>query len=254
MTGFIRSSAFQRLVLVVVFLVSWEAASGRVISRLFFSSPSAVVAKMLALVQSGVLIPHSAATFSQTLVGFLIGFLAGIAVGNIFGLSRQLGRVGEPILTFFYSLPRIAIAPLFVIWFGIDFQFKVAFVAFVVFFIGATATFAGLRDADRMIVDGARVMGARGWQLFRMTILPQEVLWITTSIKLALPLAIATDIVAEFVSSNVGLGFMMSNAAAVLDTTTLLAVVAYLALVVTVVLGALARVEARLLRWHVGLH
>lgn len=251
--GSLRDARTQQLVVVAMLLAAWELASGRLVAFIFISSPTAVAVRLWERLSSGFLLPHILATFSQTAVGFVIGFVAGIVVGNILGLSAAAGRVGGPFLTFFYSLPRIAIAPLFVIWFGIGFPFKVAFVAFVVFFIGATATFSGIRQVQRVLVDGVRVMGPTGWQLFRMTILPQEALWITTAIRLAIPLAFATNIVAEFVASNAGLGFLMSNAAAVLDTTSLLAVVVFLAATTTLFLGLVSAVERRLFVWQKGI-
>lgn len=251
--GALSSVHVQQALAVLVFLGAWELASGRLVPTLFVSSPSAVLARLYTLIVSGALSRHALATFAQTGSGYAIGFTAGVIVGNILGLSFVLGRFGGPFLTYFYSIPRIAIAPLFIVWFGVGFEFKVAFVAFVVFFIGAIATFGGLRQANRLLVDGARVMGADRWQLFRSAILPQEALWIFTSIRVSFPLAVASDIVAEFLASNVGLGFLMSNAASVLNTTTVLAVVIFLATVVTLVLGALSLIERWRFAWQKGL-
>jgi len=117
-------------------------------------------------------------------------------------------------------------------------------------FIFITPIYAGLRDLDHDMVNGIRVMGGSRWTVIRMAILPQQVLWLTTTIKLAFPTAVATDIVAEFVASNQGLGFLMNSAAGVLDTTSLLAEVMFIGLVVTVVLGIVSVAERRWFRWR----
>jgi NitT/TauT family transport system permease protein len=103
---------------------------------------------------------------------------------------------------------------------------------------------------DPDLANGVKVMGAGRWRVIRMAILPQQVLWITTTIKLALPTAIATDITAEFVASQNGLGFMMNDAAGILDTASLLAEVVFISAVVTVLLGIVSLIEHRWFRWR----
>lgn len=245
----VRQGGVQ-LAVTVALLLAWQVTSGWLIDPLYISSPLAVVQRLVEMSQDGILLPNAWVTFSQALVGFLAGAVAGVFIGNVMGIVHIVGRVTSPFVTFFYTLPRIAIAPLFVIWLGVGFSFKVAFVAFVVVFIFITPTYAGLRDLDKDVIDGIRVMGGRRWTVIRMAILPQQVLWMTTTIKLAFPTAVATDIVAEFVASNQGLGYLMNSAAGTLDTTSLLAEVVFIALVVTVVLGALAIVEGRWFRWR----
>jgi NitT/TauT family transport system permease protein len=236
--------------IVLVLLGAWQLLSGRVIDPLFISSPSAVVQRMITLAQENVLLPNTWVTFSQALAGFGVGAVAGILIGNVMGMVRVFGRVTSPFVTFFYTLPRIAIAPLFVIWLGIGFDFKAAFVAFVVVFIFITPTYAGLRDLDEDMIAGIRVMGGSRLTAIRMAVLPQQVLWISTTIKLALPTAVATDIVAEFVASNKGLGYLMNSAAGTLDTASLLAEVVFVSAIVTVVIGLLAVGERWWFRWQ----
>jgi NitT/TauT family transport system permease protein len=237
--------------IVAILLGAWQLLSGPVISPLFVSSPSAVVGRMITLAQEGVLLPNAWVTFSQSLAGFAVGAVAGILIGNVMGMIRVFGTVGSPFVTFFYTLPRIAIAPLFVIWLGIGFSFKASFVAFVVVFIFITPTYAGLRSLDEDMIAGIRVMGGSRLTAFRMAVLPQQVLWISTTIKLALPTAVATDIVAEFVASNQGLGYLMNSAAGTLDTASLLAEVVFVSAVVTVVIGLLSVGERWWFRWQV---
>jgi NitT/TauT family transport system permease protein len=239
--------------IVLVILVAWQLLSGPVISPLFISSPIAVVTRLVVLLQTNILLPNAWVTFSQALAGFAVGGVAGIIIGNLMGLLRHFGNIASPFVTFFYTLPRIAIAPLFVIWLGIGFNFKAAFVTFVVVFFFITPTYAGLKNLDHDMIAGIRVMGGRRWTVFRMAILPQEVLWITTTIKLAFPTAVATDIVAEFVAANQGVGFLMNSAAGTLDIASLLAEVVFISVIVTVVIGLVSIAERRWFRWRTGL-
>jgi NitT/TauT family transport system permease protein len=236
--------------IVVVILGAWQLLSGPVISPLFISSPVAVITRMVVLIQTNILLPNAWVTFSQALAGFGVGAVAGIIIGNVMGLARHVGSITSPFVTFFYTLPRIAIAPLFVIWLGVGFNFKAAFVAFVVVFIFITPTYAGLRDLDHDMIAGIRVMGGRRWTVFRMAVLPQQVLWITTTIKLAFPTAVATDIVAEFVAANQGVGFLMNSAAGTLDIASLLAEVVFISVIVTLVIGLVSIAEHRWFRWR----
>jgi NitT/TauT family transport system permease protein len=249
-----RRYPWQRWAMVVailiVFLVIWQLSSGTLISPLFISSPIAVAVRMVVLIQTNVLLPNAWVTLSQALTGFAVGAVAGIIIGNVMGLLRRVGNVASPFVTFFYTLPRIAIAPLFVIWLGVGFNFKAAFVTFVVVFFFITPINAGLKDLDLDMIAGIRVMGGRRWTVFRMAILPQQVLWITTTIKLAFPTAVATDIVAEFVAANQGLGFLMNSAAGTLDIASLLAEVVFVSVVVTVVIGIVSLLETRWFRWR----
>jgi NitT/TauT family transport system permease protein len=235
---------------VVVLLAAWQLLSGPVIDPLYISSPWLVLRRIGELADEGVLWPNAWSTFSQSLVGFAGGAIAGVVIGNVMGIVRVFGRTMAPFVTFFYTLPRIAIAPLFVIWLGVGFGFKAAFVAFVVVFIFITPIYAGLRDLDEDMVNGIRVMGAGRWRVIRMAILPQQVLWMTTTVKLAFPTAVATDIVAEFVASTKGLGYLMNEAAGTLDTASLLAEVVFISVVVTLVLGAISLVERYWFRWR----
>lgn len=245
----LQSVAIQ-IAAIALLVLAWQLASGRLIPELYISSPKAVWDRLVELIRDGQLLPNARATFSQSGIGFLVGAVAGILIGNLMGAVKLIGRVGSPFVTFFYTMPRIAIAPLFVIWLGVGFSFKAAFVAFVVVFIFITPTYAGLSSMDPDLANGVKVMGAGRWRVIRMAILPQQVLWITTTIKLALPTAIATDITAEFVASQNGLGFMMNDAAGILDTASLLAEVVFISAVVTVLLGIVSLIEHRWFRWR----
>jgi NitT/TauT family transport system permease protein len=245
-----RRFRWEHVVIPVVVLGLWQLLSGWLIDPIFISSPVAVGEALYTAFATGEILPHIGTTFAQIGVGFVIGFVPGVVLGNVMGLSKTIGSVVSPYLTFFFTIPLIAIAPLFVIWLGIGFPMKVGLVAFIVFFLVARTTFTGMSTINNDIVNSVHIMGASRWQRIRLAILPQEFVWILTAAKLALPLAVAGDIVGEFISSTQGLGFVMNNAASILDTTRLLMAVVILALFVTLIVGALSLVERRLLGWQ----
>lgn len=253
-----RSQALQLLTRRTVFAVAlvalWWLISKFFVDPLFISTPQDIVKRLWEMISTGLLREHWVTTFSQVSVGFATGYLAGLVIGNFLGLVRPVGILLEPFVNFVYGIPRIAIAPLFVIWFGIGFQLKAVFVAFVVLFVVAIASLGSIQQTDRQIVNGVRVMGSSGWELFRTTLLPQQIPSLMTAFKITFPHAVAADIVAEFISSNKGLGYLMANAATVLDTTTVLSIVIVVATTITVVLGILGLVERRMLRWQAVAH
>lgn len=240
----------EHLIIPLVAVGVWQLASGRWIDPLFISSPSSVAHEFYDVFSNGSIWPDIRVTFSQVGVGLLVGFIPAVILGNLMGLSDRVGRAVSPYLTFFFTIPLISIAPIFVIWLGIGFRMKVGLVAFIVFFLVARTTFVGMSGLNQDIVNAVHMMGAGPWQQIRMAVVPQELIWIITGAKLAVPLAIAGDVVGEFISSTQGLGFVMNNAASVLDTTRLLMAVTLLAAFVTIIVGVLSLLEHRLLGWR----
>jgi NitT/TauT family transport system permease protein len=245
-----RRVKVEHVVLPLAAIGLWQVISGRLIPTLFISSPSAVAIELYRLFSSGTVLPDVVVTYSQVGAGLLVGFGGGVVLGNLMGISTRAGRLLSPYLTFFFTIPLISIAPIFVIWFGIGFAMKAALVAFLVFFLTARTTVVGMMTLDQLVINSINIMGASRWQLIRLTILPQEILWITTAAKLAIPLSIAAEIVGEFISSNSGLGYLMNNAASVLDTTELLSVVVIISFTVTIVVGGVSLLERKLLSWR----
>lgn len=122
-----------RLLVGIAFLAFWEFSSGRLIDKLFISSASAVFGRLSKWVMDGTLVNHLSITLYATMWGFLIGSFVGFALGLLFGRFRALAEVLDPYITALYSIPKIALAPLFIIWFGIGIESKVAVSASIVF-------------------------------------------------------------------------------------------------------------------------
>ena len=154
-----------RAAIVVICLAVWEFASGRLIKPFWISSPSEIWRQLMEWVATGQLWLHVEVTLSETLMGFGFGAISGVAVGLALGLNRRLAAVLDPFIVAFYSLPKIALAPLFILWFGVGLTSKVVLATFVVFFLVFYNTYAGTLAVEAELIDVLRLMGARRGQI-----------------------------------------------------------------------------------------
>src|SRR5690606_19059207 len=132
-------------------------------------------------VADGTLWYNASSTFASAGVGFAIGGALALLVGYVLGGSRRLGDLIEPFITSIYSLPKLALVPLFVMWFGIGRPLQVAICALVVFFLMFYNTFYGIRDVDRSLIDAMRVMGGSRWDIAVRVRLPSALVWVVRS-------------------------------------------------------------------------
>jgi NitT/TauT family transport system permease protein len=253
-SGAARRRLFIRLAQVAVgvaILLGWKLASGPLIDPFFISAPDAVFAKLVQWVERGTLLTHAGYTFYATALGFLIGAAGGFAVGFAFGRSATVAAIFDPYITAIYCLPKIALAPLFIMWFGIGIESKIAMSAAVVFFLVFLNTFAGVRDVNPIHIHTTRIMGAGEWQLLRVVILPSAASWVLTGLKVSVPYALIGTVVGELISSNRGIGFLIGQAAGLFDTAGVFAGLTVLALAGVVINSGLKRLERHVLRWRI---
>jgi sulfonate transport system permease protein len=242
--------AVVRVAIAVVGLLAWELASGRWISEFWISSPTAVWSALLRFVENGQLLPAVQATVVETAAGFAVGAVAGIVVGLLFGISPLVARILDPYFVALNSVPRVALIPLFILWFGIGFETKVIFAATLVFFPVLLNTFAGARDVDRDLIDVIRVMGASRLDAVRRIFVPSALVWVFAGLRMSVPFALIGAVIAEMFTSNAGLGYLISVSANQYDTAG-----SFAALLVTTLLGlaltfAVSLLERRALRWR----
>lgn len=239
-----------RLLLLATLLLAWELGSGRLLDPFYFSSPS----KIVALLAKELIAPgfwnDVRITSIELLLGFFGGALAGILTGLALGRWQFAGAVLEPFLVALNSIPRIALAPLLVIWFGIDLASKVALAASLVYFITLFNTLAGLRGVDQGLVSVARIQGATQRQLFMKVVLPAASAWIMTGLKLSLPFALIGVIVGEFLAASAGLGYRLNMYSTSYNTTGTMAMLAVMMAFMLMLNGVMDLVETRLLRWR----
>ncbi len=207
-----------RLLLIVAVIALWQLASGRFVNPLFISSPAVVASRLWEMTASGKLVYHASYTSFHALAGFFIGALAGTAAGILLGRSERLALILDPFLMGFYSMPKIALAPLFILWFGVGTEMKVLFVAMIVFLLVFLNTYAGVKQVSRELVTILRLMRATEFQILRKVVLPSAITWMFTGLRLSVPYALIGAIMGEMLASNRGLGYVMSDATAQFDT------------------------------------
>jgi len=233
-----------RLLIIGIALVMWEAASGRVVPKYWISSPSAIVAKLWSWIADGSLWLHLQATLLETGVGYVIGCAAGIGVGLLLGFQPTLHRVVSPFLGGLYCLPKVALAPLFVIVLGIDLGSKIALVAITVFFLVLYSTLDGVNDVDRDLVQSLRLMGATRGEIARKLLVPGCLRWIYSGMRIAVRYAFTAAVLGEVIAANRGVGYLVEANAGQFNSTGVFAAVLVLVACSVALSEALTRVEA----------
>jgi NitT/TauT family transport system permease protein len=245
-----RSATLGRLAFAAGFFLVWELASGTIVDQFFVSKPSHIAASFWAMLTREGLLYHLQFTIIEALAGYLIGAAAGLLLGFTLARSDLVYRIVEPFVLAFYGIPRIALAPLFILWFGIGIASKIAVAAVMVFFIVLINTIAGIRSAPPQLLQVARVMGASEWDLVRKVVFPAATPFIIAALQITVPQAMIGAIVGEFISSNRGVGHLISRAAGWLDTPGLFAGIFALLVVVLLMSLGITVLGNYLMRWN----
>jgi NitT/TauT family transport system permease protein len=232
------------------FLVCWQLGSGTILSAFWFSSPSAIAATLRGWVVDGSLWHHLGATLLATALGYLIGSAAGVATGLLLGLAPTVARVAAPFITALYSLPKIALAPVFVILFGIGLESKIMLVAVTVFFLLLYNTLDGIKDVDHDLGEALEVMGATPSELILKVLVPGTMPWIFAGLRIAVRYAFTATILGELIASNRGIGFLIDSSAGQFDASGVFAAVFVLIIVSLVLTETLTRIESLALPWR----
>jgi NitT/TauT family transport system permease protein len=238
-----------RIALPLVLLLAWEWAANRgSINTFFYSQPSAIFDFLQTSVREAQTWKSLWITFEETIVGFTLATVLGIACGLLFTRVPLLYEITRPFLTAFNSLPRIALAPLFTLWFGLGQASKVALVVSLCFFIVLSATMGAIGNVDPDLVRLARVLGYSPTQVFRKVMLPWAVPGIFAGLEIALVYAFVGAVAAEMIASKAGVGQQIQLYSGTLNTTGVLGTLVLLAAVTTVFALLMERIRRRLMR------
>lgn len=221
----------SRLLFLGAALLLWHLLSGTVVPTLLISSPEDVGEQIVEWIEDGTYLQHTFATVWVAIVGFLIGALTGITVGYLLGMSHFLGQVFGPFITALYTIPRVALAPLFILWFGIDIEFKMSFTIVLVGFLVFYSTYFGVREVPRDLIDVVRLMGASRVKIARSVILPSALVWVAAGLKTSVPYALVGVVVAELLVSTEGLGYLVRFSSSRFDSAGTYAAIVALGLV-----------------------
>jgi len=239
-----------RILIVGGFLLAWQLGSGSVIPEFFVSKPSIIIAKFWLWVVNGSLFFHAGITVVEALAGFLLGGLAGLSIGMLLGRNELLGKVFDPIIVVFYSIPKVALAPLFVIWLGIGIEMKIVLTGTIVFFLVFLSTYTGVRNVSRELVAIMKLMGATERQVVFKLVLPSAVTWVFAGLRLSVPYALIGAVVGELIAANRGLGYLLSNAAGQFDTAGVFAALIGLIILAILLNMAVRAFENLVLPWQ----
>jgi len=243
-----------RLLAVVVWLGSWELAASHWIDPFFYSKPTAIWGRLVDWFTKGTAFGsiwrNIAVTLQEAVLGFAIGALAGVILGILLGRARFVADVAAPFIKAANAVPRIVLASLFVIWFGLGMTSKVATAVVLVFFAVFFNAFQGAREVDRNLVNNARILGAGRLRVLTSIVVPSATSWIFASLHAAFGFALIGAVVGEYAGADKGLGLLIAQSQGTFDAPGI-----YAGMIITTVIALLAEwlltlLENRLLRWR----
>ena len=243
------SVAAWQLLLLAALLAAWWGASGRLVERLFVSDPASVASAFGRMVADGTLWLHLRYTLTETLAGYALGASAALLAAVATWLVPGGEPVLRPLLLLAYATPKIALAPLMILWFGIGLLPKVLLAAVFVFFIVFLNTLAGLGTVSPGLVQVVRVMGAGPVAVFRKVVLPSATPFIVAALRITVPAALIGAVVGEFISSNRGVGYLISAASTRYRTADVFAAILGLLIVVVLMNAGVSALERSWMRW-----
>lgn len=245
-----NSNAVLQVGILIVLLTGWELVA-RGFDMLFWtSSPTAIVRELFKWWQSGQLLNDLGVTLMEAGLGFVVGSAIGGTVGFALGWVKRLGDLFEPFILSMYTIPKIALAPLFVLWFGIGPANKVMFAGFLVFFMVFFTTYQGTRQVDRDLVANARLMGAGRVDILTKIAIPYAAVWVFAGIRIGLPYSIIGAVVGEFMASQSGVGYRIKAASEFLNTSGVFAGLVVLMAISFTLLMTLRAFEKWALGWQ----
>lgn len=238
-----------QLSILIVLLALWQfGVSDQELP--YFSRPSLVAAKLYQLFASGEIYRHIRVTLLEVAIGYALGAVVGLVMGFVLGRSAFLSRALQPYIMGFYSVPKIALAPVFIVWLGLGIASKVAVVFLSSFFLVFFNTYSGLLATNEEFVRLARLMGASWSHTIVRVILPGAADQIFLGLKTAVPYAVIGAVIGEYIGSNEGLGYFILYASQTYDAPALFAGVIILVAMVFIASCGLNWLERHIIRWR----
>jgi ABC-type nitrate/sulfonate/bicarbonate transport system permease component len=251
--AFLRRREYRalRVVALVGLVVLWELVTRTGwVSSLFLPSPLGVIGELVDMARSGQLFVHLGVSLRRLLWGFALGSVTGVAVGVSTGFFSRMVAVGQPLIAATFPIPKIALLPLLILWLGIGEPSKVAVIALGVFFPMAINTYAGVRQADPLLVRAAVAFGAGRWSVIRKVVLPSALPMIFAGLKLGAGTALLLLVAAEMIAADSGIGFLVLHAGNIMDTTKLMVGIVCLSVLGVLSHWALTGLERAAIPWR----
>jgi NitT/TauT family transport system permease protein len=216
----------------------------------FFGKPVEVIKAVVAWFVSGKIYPHLAITLWETVLAFAVGSVLGLVIGLWLALSPLASALADPYIKAFNAMPRVILAPIFAVWFGLGVLSKVALGVTLVFFIVFFNVYQGVKEVSPVVLANARMLGASRRQLLRYIYLPSATSWVFSSLHTSVGMAFVGAVVGEYLGSAKGVGYLILQAEGVFDINTVFAGILVLTVFALLLDAAVTWIEARLLVWR----
>ena len=244
------SERLQHVLILVAVLAGWEGVARLGwLPQIVLPAPSAIALRLVELFASGLIWPHLWATAVSILSGFGLGVVAGFAFGAAVALLPALERIVYPYMVAFQTVPKIAIAPLFILWFGYGLMSKVVIAALVCFFPILVSVMSAFHTTDREQLDMMRACGSSGWQIFVHLRIRAALPIIFNGLEIAAVFAVIGAVVGEFVGAQAGLGYLITTMNFNLDVPGVFAVLIVLSLLGILLHAVVRGIGRRLVFW-----
>lgn len=240
-----------RIALLTVIVVVWQLGSEHSkITNFFFGSPIGVATQIVRWFLSGVIYRHLAITLIETILSFLLGAGSAVVIGLWLALSRFWSGVFDPFIKAFNTMPRLILAPIFSLWFGLGIWSKVALGVTIVFFIVFFNVYQGVKEVSPLLVANVRMLGANQWQLIQRVYIPSALTWVFSSLHLSVGMAFVGAVIGEYLGSSAGVGYLILEAELTFDMNTVLAGIIVLTMFALVLDACVTLLETNLLSWR----
>ncbi|MDO0821249.1 ABC transporter permease [Desulfosporosinus nitroreducens] len=241
----------QTVLLIMALFLIWElAARAGKVDTFFFSSPNLIGSDIVKMWTSGDISQHVGVTFKEAFYGLIYGGVLGTVCAFIFGMNKKLHNILFPIIVGMNGLPKLALGPLLIFWFGIGIESKIVMSAVMVFFIFLFNIYAGYCNVDVTLINAVRMMGGNQWQIMRKVIWPSCIPWFLVSLRTGLGMSIMGAIVGEYIGANKGLGWMIQNAGGTYNITRVISCIFLLIILMASLDYFVKFLEKKILRWR----
>ena len=234
------------ILLAIALIAAWQIFG----TQSFTSTPTLVLQRLWTLTVNGDLWTNLVPTLEETFGGLALGLLIGIAGGILMARSRFAAAMLDPYVIGINGVPRVALGPFFIVWFGIGILSKVLLAVSIVFVVVLFNTREGIESIDPDLIDALRSMRANRWQMLRQLIIPSLVPWLLAATKIGIGLALTGAVVGELVGASAGLGWYITNALNVIDMTGAVTALLVMAVLAMLMYYAVLLIERRLLAWR----
>jgi len=232
--------------LVAVLIGVWElGARFGFIDPFYFSAPGQIAHTLYVWATQGLLFHHLLVTLAEAGVGFLAGLVLGVSLGFLFAANPRLDAILQPFIVILNAMPRIAFAPLIILWFGLGFISKVVIVVSLVFFAVFFNTYHGFKEINPAILRNARVIGATRSQMLLHVYLPAALTWTFASILVSVGFDIIAAVLGEYIGASAGIGYLIDNVQSNFDATGVMAGLVTLTISVAILDSLLQTIERR---------